>query len=94
MTEPLPVVFCPPSPAGGRRVRVDGQMPGPAHSVAGVVEAPRRGRMPRVAGGEDSLGLRSSPVPQRMSGRGAQYRLAAAHGRLPWRRCQAAMDCL
>ncbi|MGW6056666.1 hypothetical protein [Streptomyces sp. NPDC055189] len=45
MTEPLPVVVSPPSPTGGRRVRVDGQILGLAHNVADIVEFLRRAGM-------------------------------------------------
>ncbi|MEV0528731.1 hypothetical protein AB0I66_35460 [Streptomyces sp. NPDC050439] len=37
MVEPLPVVVSPPSTAGGRRVRVDGQILGLAHTIADIV---------------------------------------------------------
>lgn len=45
MTEPLPVVVSPPSPTGGRRVRVDGQILGLAHNVSDIVEFLRRAGM-------------------------------------------------
>ncbi|MEV6757042.1 hypothetical protein [Streptomyces sp. NPDC051214] len=37
MVEPLPVVVSPPSMTGGRRVRVDGQILGLAHTIADIV---------------------------------------------------------
>ncbi|MFD6294537.1 hypothetical protein ACFWFU_07000 [Streptomyces sp. NPDC060235] len=42
MTSAVPVVVSPPSPSGGRRVRVDGEILGLAHSVRDVVEFLRR----------------------------------------------------
>ncbi|MEW2631618.1 hypothetical protein AB0903_08155 [Streptomyces sp. NPDC048389] len=38
----LPVIVYPPSPTGGRRVRVDGEILGLAYSLADVVEFLRR----------------------------------------------------
>ncbi|GAA0909942.1 hypothetical protein [Streptomyces thermoalcalitolerans] len=38
----LPVVVSPPSPTGGRRVRVNGEILGLAHSVTDVAEFLRR----------------------------------------------------
>lgn len=45
MAEPLPVVVSPPSPTGGRRVRVDGEILGLAHGINDVVEFLRRAGM-------------------------------------------------
>ncbi|MFD6432580.1 hypothetical protein [Streptomyces venezuelae] len=42
MAEPLPVIVSPPSPTGGRRVRVDGEILGLAHGVNDIVEFLRR----------------------------------------------------
>lgn len=42
MSGPLPVIVYPPSPTGGRRVRVDGEILGLAHGLADVVEFLRR----------------------------------------------------
>ena len=42
MTGPDRVIVLPPSPAGGRRVRVDGEVLGLAHNVADVAEFLRR----------------------------------------------------
>ncbi|MGV9892592.1 hypothetical protein [Streptomyces sp. NPDC003395] len=42
MSAQRPVVVHPPSPTGGRRVRVDGEILGLAHSRADVVEFLRR----------------------------------------------------
>lgn len=45
MTEALHVIVSPPSPTGGRRVRVDGQILGLAHNIADMVEFLRRAGM-------------------------------------------------
>ncbi|MEV0324715.1 hypothetical protein ACIBKX_40435 [Streptomyces sp. NPDC050658] len=45
MTEQLPVLVSPPSAAGGRRVRMDGQVLGRAHNVGDLVELLRRAGM-------------------------------------------------
>ncbi|MEW2418043.1 hypothetical protein AB0953_30665 [Streptomyces sp. NPDC046866] len=37
-----PVIVYPPSPTGGRRVRVDGQILGLAHSLTDIVDLLRR----------------------------------------------------
>ncbi|MEU7057286.1 hypothetical protein [Streptomyces sp. NPDC046197] len=42
MSGPLPVIVHPPSPTGGRRVRVNGEILGLAYSVADVAEFLRR----------------------------------------------------
>ncbi|WP_327246568.1 hypothetical protein [Streptomyces sp. NBC_01320] len=41
----LPIVISPPSPTGGRRVRVDGEILGLAHNVRDVAEFLRRSGM-------------------------------------------------
>lgn len=45
MSGHLPVVVYPPSPTGGRRVRVDGEILGLAHSLRDVAEFLRRAGM-------------------------------------------------
>lgn len=42
MAGPLPVIVYPPSPTGGRRVRVDGEILGLAHDLRDVAEFLRR----------------------------------------------------
>jgi hypothetical protein len=42
MSEPIRVIVLPPSPTGGRRVRVDGEILGLAHSVVDIAEFLRR----------------------------------------------------
>lgn len=42
MSGPLPVIVYPPSPTGGRRVRVDGEILGLATGLADVAEFLRR----------------------------------------------------
>jgi hypothetical protein len=42
MSEPIRVIVLPPSPTGGRRVRVDGEILGLAHNVVDVAEFLRR----------------------------------------------------
>ncbi|WP_406493944.1 hypothetical protein OHB06_24955 [Streptomyces sp. NBC_01604] len=42
MSGPIRVIVHPPSPTGGRRVRVDGEILGLAHNVADVAEFLRR----------------------------------------------------
>ncbi|GGX75540.1 hypothetical protein [Streptomyces anandii] len=42
MSGPLPVIVHPPSPTGGRRVRVNGEILGLAYSVTDVAEFLRR----------------------------------------------------
>lgn len=42
MSGPIRVIVHPPSPSGGRRVRVDGEILGLAHNVADVAEFLRR----------------------------------------------------
>jgi hypothetical protein len=42
MSGPIRVVVHPPSPAGGRRVRVDGEILGLAHNLTDVAEFLRR----------------------------------------------------
>ncbi|KAB1144681.1 hypothetical protein F7R91_20775 [Streptomyces luteolifulvus] len=42
MSRPIRVIVHPPSPTGGRRVRVDGEILGLAHNVADVAEFLRR----------------------------------------------------
>ena len=42
MTGPIRVIVHPPSPTGGRRVRVDGEILGLAHNVVDVAEFLRR----------------------------------------------------
>jgi hypothetical protein len=42
MSGPIRVIVHPPSPTGGRRVRVDGELLGLAHNVADVAEFLRR----------------------------------------------------
>jgi hypothetical protein len=42
MAGPIRVIVHPPSPTGGRRVRVDGEILGLAHSVVDVAEFLRR----------------------------------------------------
>lgn len=42
MSGPIRVIVHPPSPRGGRRVRVDGEILGLAHNVADVAEFLRR----------------------------------------------------
>ncbi|WP_406502603.1 hypothetical protein [Streptomyces sp. NBC_01602] len=41
----LPIVIYPPDESGGRRVRVDGEILGMAHSLRDVTEFPRRAGM-------------------------------------------------
>lgn len=41
----LPIVISPPSPTGGRRVRVDGEILGLAHGLRDVAEFLRRAGM-------------------------------------------------
>ncbi|WP_329163940.1 hypothetical protein OHB49_28925 [Streptomyces sp. NBC_01717] len=45
MAGSLPIVISPPSPTGGRRVRVDGEILGLAHGLRDVVEFLRRAGM-------------------------------------------------
>ncbi|MFI1566984.1 hypothetical protein ACH4ZX_28725 [Streptomyces sp. NPDC020490] len=42
MSGPVRVIVLPPSPTGGRRVRVDGEILGLAHNLADVAEFLRR----------------------------------------------------
>ncbi|MET8956440.1 hypothetical protein [Streptomyces sp. NPDC004533] len=42
MADPTRVMVHPPSPTGGRRVRVDGEMLGLAHNIGDLVEFLRR----------------------------------------------------
>ncbi|MET7853423.1 hypothetical protein AB0D78_19940 [Streptomyces avermitilis] len=45
MSGPLPVIVSPPSPTGGRRVRVDGEILGLAYNLGDVAEFLRRAGM-------------------------------------------------
>lgn len=69
MPEPLRVIVYPPSPTGGRRVRVDGEILGLAHSDRDLIEFLRRAGLANA----DELLLSDSLLIDWRGGRPHEY---------------------
>ncbi|MEV6836790.1 hypothetical protein AB0N17_20160 [Streptomyces sp. NPDC051133] len=76
MGEPKPVVVYPPSPSGGRRVRVDSEILGTAYSLRDLVEFLRRAGLE----GLDGLEVAASPLIEWRGGGADEWGEAPLHG--------------